>query len=239
MKKNRDFFYLQYNKINWKNQEKTKINSYIYEWIIRNIILKHRGDNISIFDIGFGIGFFIKMLAENFIGKYKEIVIEGCEPSRVNYGYFAEKKIGGVNLKTHPKSFLEVSSEKKFDYLTAIYVFPHFLSEDLENIVRKIRSMLVKDGQFILVLANEKYLQEKLDNEKDLFIEKGEVEYGGKKYKEILHYSDIPEIGKVIDYNRDDSLYIDMFTQNGFSLKSKEELNDSGFLCSLFVFAKI
>lgn len=62
MKKNRDFFYLQYNKIDWKNQEKTKINYFINEYIIDNIILKHQEESISLFDIGFGIGFFIKML---------------------------------------------------------------------------------------------------------------------------------------------------------------------------------
>ena len=60
--KNKDFFYLQYNKIDWKNQEKTKINSFINNYIIRNIILKHKGSDISVFDIGFGIGFFFKML---------------------------------------------------------------------------------------------------------------------------------------------------------------------------------
>src|SRR3989338_8967864 len=86
--KNKDFFYLQYNKIDWKNQEKTKINSFINDYIIRNVISNHRGDSISIFDIGFGIGFFFKMLLPALEGKYKNILIEGCEPSRVNYDYY-------------------------------------------------------------------------------------------------------------------------------------------------------
>lgn len=43
--KNKDFFYLQYNKINWKNQTETKINSFI--------------NNISIFDNGFVCTLFV------------------------------------------------------------------------------------------------------------------------------------------------------------------------------------
>lgn len=239
MKKNKEFFYLQYNKINWKNQEKTKINSYINDYIIRNILLKHEGENISIFDIGFGIGFFIKMVTNSLVGKYKKITIEGCEPSKVNYEHFTKQQFEGIKIKTFPFGFLETQTNTTFDYITAIYVFPHFLFEDIESVVRKTYSMLAKGGQFILILANEKYLQEKLDNEKDLFIEKGEVKYGEKIYKEVLHYSDIPEIGKIIDYNREDSLYIDMFSQNSFILKTREKLDDNGFICSLFVFEKI
>ncbi|MCR4279461.1 MAG: hypothetical protein NUV78_01850 [Candidatus Zambryskibacteria bacterium] len=67
--KNKDFFYLQYNKIDWKNQEKTKINSFINDYIIQNVILQHQGESVSIFDIGFGIGFFFKMLLATLQGK--------------------------------------------------------------------------------------------------------------------------------------------------------------------------
>lgn len=238
MKKNKDFFFLQYNKINWKNQEKTKINSFINDYIIKNVILKHSGENVSIFDIGFGIGFFIKMLAIDLFGKYKKINIEGCEPSKVNFDYFNDQKLRGVDLKLYPYGFLEMQTEKKFDFITAIYVFPHFLFDDLEEVIKKINLMLNKDGKFILVLANDKYLQEKLDNEKDLFIEKEEIEFRGKIYKETLHYTDIPEIGKVIDYNREESLYVDMFKNNGISVKDKQDLNDNGFICSILVFIK-
>ncbi len=76
--KNRDFFYLQYNKINWRNQEKTKINFRIYDYIIKNILLKKGSNNIAIFDIGFGIGCFLKMLLLNLRGYYRNIIIEGC-----------------------------------------------------------------------------------------------------------------------------------------------------------------
>jgi len=238
MKKNRNFFYLQYNKINWKNQEKTKINSYIYDYIIQNILTKHQEEDISIFDIGLGIGFFIKMLVNSLVGKYRRISIEGCEPSKVNYEYFLNQKFEGIDLKTFPTSFLETQTGTKFDYVTAIYVFPHFLFEDLEIVAGKSFSMLKPNGKFILVLANEEYLKEKLENQRDLFIESGKVAFRGKQYGEVLHYSDIPEIGKVIDYNREENFYLDLFDSTGFSLELKEELNDNGFICSLYVFMK-
>ena len=63
--KNKNFFYLQYDKINWENQEKTKINSFVNNFVIKNIILKKKGPDIKIFDMGFGIGFFFKMLNQN------------------------------------------------------------------------------------------------------------------------------------------------------------------------------
>jgi hypothetical protein len=73
---------------------------------------------------------------------------------------------------------------------------------------------------------------------KDLFIEKNMVEYNGKEYEEVLHYSDIPEIGKVIDYNREERFYIDLFTKKGFKLSLKRDLDDNGFICTVFVFEK-
>lgn len=240
--KNKDFFYLQYNKIDWKNQEKTKINSSINDYIIQNVILKHKGDSISIFDIGFGIGFFFKMLLVALEGKYKNIFIEGCEPSRVNYDYFLKKKPKkfpeGVTINTHKKTFQDTETDNKFDFVTAIYVFPHFLFEDLENVVKKIYSILKNGGKFILVLAEEKYLESKLKTEKDLFIETRNIIYNNRRYKEYLHYTDIPKIGKVIDYNREEAFYLDLFKDNKFDLIHKENLNDNDFICTLFVFEK-
>ena len=109
MKKNRDFFYLQYNKINWKNQEKTKINSFIYNYVIQSIILQKKGNSISVFDIGFGIGFFFKMLLHALKGKYKEVTIEGCEPSKVNYEHFIAK-----NKNDSAREYLSTPSKKLF-----------------------------------------------------------------------------------------------------------------------------
>jgi hypothetical protein len=240
--KNKNFFYLQYNKINWKNQEKTKINSFISNYIIQNIILNHKNDSIAIFDIGFGIGLFIKMLINNFKKRYKDIIIEGCDPSKVNYEYFLNKKpkiLGqDIILNTYQKTFQDVETKTKFDFITAIYVFPYFLFEELEMIIKKIYSMLKAKGKFILVLADEKYLEDKLKIEKDLFIEIRDLTYKDKRYKEILHYSDIPKIGKVIDYNREEKFYIDLFEDNKFILSHKGNINDSGFVCTLFVFEK-
>lgn len=229
--KNKDFFYLQYNKIDWKNQEKTKINSFIYKYILRNVILNHRGDSISIFDIGFGIGFFFKILLSDLKGKYNNVLIEGCEPSHVNYDYFLKKKSkkipSGITINTHKKTFQDTEIDNKFDFITAIYVFPHFLVEDLENVVKKIYSMLKSGGKFILVLADEKYLKNKLKTEKDLYIETRNITYNNRQYKEYLHYTDIPKIGKVIDYNREEAFHLDLFKNNKFNLVHKENLNDN------------
>lgn len=240
--KNKDFFYLQYNKIDWKNQEKTKINSFINDYIIKNVILNHKGEGVSIFDIGFGIGFFFKMLLPALEGRYKNILIEGCEPSRINYDYFLKKKPkklpAGVAINTYKKTFQDTETDIKFDFVTAIYVFPHFLFEDLESVVKKIYSLLKNGGKFILVLAEEKYLENKLKTEQDLFIEKRNVTYNGKQFKEWLHYSDIPKIGKLVDYNREEAYYLDLFKSNNFNLVHKENLDDNGFICTLFIFEK-
>ncbi|MFA6022912.1 MAG: class I SAM-dependent methyltransferase [Candidatus Pacearchaeota archaeon] len=239
--KNKNFFYLQYDKINWENQEKTKINYLVNNYIIKNIILNKKEKSIKLFDIGFGIGFFIKMLTNDLKKHYDNITIAGCEPSHKNYENFIRKSQfyeKTIKLITYNKTFQEVQIDEKFDFITAIYVFPHFASEDLEKVSQKIYSMLNKEGKFILVVADEKYLEEKLKSKKDLCIENNIVSFAGKKYKEVLHYSDIPEIGKLIDYNREESFYLDLFKKNKFELYQKKNLNDHGFICTIFVFKR-
>jgi len=239
--KNKEFFYQQYEKINWENQEKTRINSFVNDFILKEIIVKITKPQIKIFDIGFGIGFFMKMASQYLNKKYKEVIIEGCEPSEKNYNYFIKGNrefITNNKIRTYKNAFLDIKKETKFDFITCIYVFPHFISEDLEPTAQKINKMLESNGKFVLVVANEKYLAGKLKSMKDLFIEKNIVDYNGKKYEEVLHYSDIPEIGKVIDYNREEKFYIDLFTKNGFKLSLKKDLDDNGFICTVFVFEK-
>ena len=241
--KNKKFFYLQYDKINWENQEKTKINSFVNDYIIDKIILKKKGEKIKVFDIGFGIGFFMRMLYPKLTKHYKDIILEGCDPSDKNYKYFIKNKPLIIKKDTKSKiynqTFQEVQTKEKFDFITAIYVFPHFSSDDFKKIAKKINHLLEKKGQFILVVANEKYLEKKLKTKKDLFIEENLVNFNGREYKEVLHYSDIPQIGKVIDYNRKEKFYIDLFELTKFKLINKKELNDNGFFCTIFVFEKI
>ena len=143
-----------------------------------------------------------------------------------------------LKLKLYNQTFQAVQTDRKFDFLTAIYVFPHFELDDLAGVVRKSYSMLDKTGVFVLVVADEKYLKEKLRSKKDLFIEENTIDFGRKKYREVLHYSEIPEIGKVIDYNREEAFYVDLFKGNKFELESKNSLNDNGFICTVFVFKK-
>ncbi|MCR4279460.1 MAG: class I SAM-dependent methyltransferase [Candidatus Zambryskibacteria bacterium] len=145
----------------------------------------------------------------------------------------------GVMINTYKKTFQDIETDKKFDFVTAIYVFPHFLSEDLDNVVKKIHLLLKGGGKFILVLAEEKYLESKLKTEQDLFIEKRNITYNGKQFKELLHYSDIPKIGKIVDYNREEAYHLNLFKNNNFNLIHKENLDDNGFVCTLFVFEKI
>jgi len=184
----------------------------------------------------------MKMLNDKIRKFYKNIVLEGCEPSDKNYKNFIKnswKPIKEIKIKTHNKTFLETKTDIKFDFITAIYVFPHFTSEDLTKTIQKIHSMLELEGKFILVVANERYIESKLKTKKDLFIEKNLVKLGNRKYKEILHYSEIPEIGKLIDYNREESFYVDLFKKNKFKLIQKKDLNDSEFICTIFIFEKI
>jgi len=159
--KNKEFFYLQYDKVNWQNQEKTKINSFIYNFIIQNIVFKKKGDKIKIFDIGFGIGIFFQMLEKNLPKFFKNITLEGCEPSYKNYKNFQSKLLNlkKVKLRTFNKTFLQTETNTKFDFLTSIYVSPHFAFDELKGVAKKISSMLNNEGKFILVVANEKYLE--------------------------------------------------------------------------------
>ncbi len=239
--KNKEFFYLQYDKVNWQNQEKTKINSFVNNFIIQNIMTNKKGDEINIFDIGFGIGFFFRMLQKNLSKSFKKITFEGCEPSYKNYKNFKSKpfNLKKIKLRTFNKTFLQTETDIKFDFITAIYVFPHFASDELKDVARKINLMLNNEGKLILVVANEKYLEEKLKSKRDLFIEKNTLEFDDKKYKEILHYSEIPQIGTIIDYNREEKFYLDLFKKNGFDLDLKRDLDDNGFICTIFVFSKV
>jgi hypothetical protein len=181
------------------------------------------------------------MLLHSLDKLYKNITIEGCDPSDKNYNYFLKnppiiKK--NIQLKTYKKTFQDVKTKEKFDFITAVYVFPHFGFEDLDKIAQKIHYMLNKKGEFILVVANEKYLEEKLKDKRDLFIEQNTLEMDGKGYNEVLHYSDIPKIGKVIDYNREEQFYIDLFKKHNLKLAQKKYLNDNSFICAVFTFKK-
>ena len=204
--KNKEFFYQQYNKINWQNQDKTKINSLMNSFIIKKIISKKDINNIKIFDMGFGIGFFFEMLAKLLPKQMTDIVLEGCEPSLKNYKYFKSKtpNLERGQLQTYNKTFLETKTDTKFDFITSIYVFPHIEHDELNKVIKKIHTMLNKDGQFILVVANEEDVKKRLKAKGDLFIEKNKIKFDGKEYEEVLHYSNIPEIGTIIDYNREE-----------------------------------
>jgi 2-polyprenyl-3-methyl-5-hydroxy-6-metoxy-1,4-benzoquinol methylase len=237
-----DHSFKQYNSlINWPNQENTSINIMLNEFIIKQVICKKRGRALSLYDIGFGIGVLFRMLETGLPKRFKTIHFEGCEPSQKNYSHFAARpfKRESIHIETDEKPFLETTAKRKFDFVTAIYVFPHFGSDELDEVAVKTWSMLKKSGRFIMAVTNEQYLEEKLANHPEQLIEARAFVHGGIAYKEILHYSDIPKIGLIVDCNREERFYPELFARHGFKLDSRTVLNDMGFVCSLFVFSKI
>ncbi|OHA80641.1 MAG: hypothetical protein A2675_02730 [Candidatus Yonathbacteria bacterium RIFCSPHIGHO2_01_FULL_51_10] len=233
--KNRDFFFQQYDKINWANQEKTRLNVAVNQFIIDEI-LSRKDPPFKVFDIGSGIGFFIRMLKE----KYGDSVqIEGCEPSEKSYDYFAKSGLSKNNVTIHPNTFQDFKTSEKFDFVTAIYVFPHFIETDLGKVAQKISGMLDAKGKLVIVVSNEEYLRDKLATKKDLFIEKNTIEFKGKEYKEYLHYVEIPEMGTVIDYDREEDYYKDLLENNRLKLLKKNKLNSDEYICTIFTFEKV
>lgn len=233
--KNPDFFFQQYDKINWTNQENTHLNLSVNQFIIDNILSK-KETPFSLFDIGSGIGFFIGMIKDIY---GNGVQIEGCEPSKKSYDYFVnESSFNKENVVIYPETFQNLNIDKKFDFITAIYVFPHFVEADLINVTQKISQMLNENGQLIIVVSNEEYLRNKLETKRDLFIEKNDIEFKGKEYKEYLHYVEIPGMGTVIDYDREEDYYKDLLEDNGLKLVNKDRLNSDEYICTVFTFEK-
>lgn len=224
-------FYEQYDKLRWANQEKTGTNFEVNEFIIKNIITKKKG-NISIFDMGFGIGSFIKMLSKAF-GE-NNLLIEGCEPSKKNYQFFMKHYKKGLNAQTYNSVFLKTKTGREFDFITAILVFPHVMPDELEKTAEKIASMLEKGGKFILAVSSEAKTEEKI--KKGLLIKRSTIKFGNKRYRQVLHYSDIEGIGRVVDYNRENRFYVDLFRKYRLKLTMKKDLADG--TKTLFIFQK-
>lgn len=237
----KDFSHQQYEHLDWKEQEKTKLNSILNQYVIEKILLRKKDPNISIFDIGFGIGLFLQQLNETLPAHYQHIQLEGCEPSTKNFNYFVAKGLvpkEQVALKVFKESFNTVDTEILFDFLTASYVFPHFSFTELIETASKMYNMLLEKGKLVVVVANETYLREKLQTRSGLLIEESSQLYRGIAYKEIMHYSEIPGIGTIVDLNREEAFYLHLFQDVGFELILKDTLDDNGFICTVLVFQK-
>ena len=176
--------------------EKTKVNFEIFKAIGRYIKSQHRGP-LAIFDIGCGIGSLFDLLTHE-LRKQNDVIFEGCEPSAVNYGYFLKKAQStfkkSTKITVKNTDFLSVITKTKFDFITAVYVFPHFIAEQLPMTARKIHTMLKSHGRFLLVVANESYLRNRLQSEKKIFIEKNTLLFHKRKFEEWMHYSDIRQL---------------------------------------------
>jgi cyclopropane fatty-acyl-phospholipid synthase-like methyltransferase len=95
----------------------------------------------------------------------QDISISGCEPADKSYNYFIENN-NFENVKVYNETFQNIKIDKRFDVITAIYVFPHFIESDLIPVIKKIYEMLNDNGKFIMVVSNEVYLRNKLDTHK-------------------------------------------------------------------------
>ncbi|MFA5211397.1 MAG: methyltransferase domain-containing protein [Patescibacteria group bacterium] len=240
--KDGNFFYEQYNKLNWIKQKNNKINYSVMDFIIDNIFLKDKIENIKIFDIGFGTGNFFEKI-ENKINNFsKKNIIAGCEPAIKNYKFVKNKitKFKNIKLKISNKSFLETSFKNKFNYIAAIYVFPHFVVKDFSKIIKKIKIMLEKKGKFILVISKDLDLKnnEIVNDKKYNFINQEDFVFKGKKYKQFLHTTKIKNVGNIAGYRRSEQFYIDLFLKNDFSLIEKKYIKNNEFNSAVLVFSR-
>ena len=98
--------------------------------------------------------------------------------------------------------------------------------------------MLEPKGKFILVVANDDYLEKKLKSGPDLLVKKEAIKFNNKAYQQIWHFSEIPQAGRVLNCDREICLYSDLFKKNGFELILKQNLNHDNHICTVFVFQK-
>lgn len=235
---NERFFYHQYDRIDWEKQKDTGLNLGVNEELLRIIKERHRHSALYLFDIGYGIGFFLQMCCEEISDDYESIHIEGDEPSKQNYEYYeANRSVpDDITVQTHRQPFLETKTDKSFDVLTSTYVFTHLTQDQLQPAAQKIQEMLRPGGTFLLTVANEAYLQQKLRDDEDLLIQTNKLCLSGETYEEYLHYTEIPEIGNVVDLNREEGFYKHLFEESGLRLCRKEVVDDDGFIASIFIF---
>jgi cyclopropane fatty-acyl-phospholipid synthase-like methyltransferase len=241
--KNDDFLFSQYEKeVDWSKQEEADINANINKYIIDEIVARKKSDSINLFDMGFGVGFFIEMFYERARDIYNNIKIEGCEPSEKSFSEFKKEKIRLKDdhcLNLQNSFFLESKDEgDSFDVLTSIYVFNCLKFRELLDNFKKISSMLKKKGLFFLVVSSDDCFLERVKKDQDLIVKEREVEFQEKKYREITHYTDLEGLGRIVDCNRKAGLYVDMAKKCGLSLIEKQEVFDNNLISNVLIFEK-
>jgi ubiquinone/menaquinone biosynthesis C-methylase UbiE len=240
--KNDNFLSFQYEELDWFKQEEAKINVNINRYIIEEIILRKKSKSINLFDMGFGVGFFIKMFYKKVQDIYDRIIIEGCEPSEKSFSKFKKSEVeikNGHYLNLNKSFFLDLKIEDdKFDVLTSIYIFNCLKFGELEKTFEKIANILKSGGLFFLVVSSDNCFLERVRKDKSLIIKKDILEFGGSKYKEITHYTDLEGLGRIVDCNRETSLYIDLAKKYNLSLLEKKEVFDNDLISSVLIFEK-
>ncbi len=232
-------FYQQYDAVEWSAQMGTHLNRKIYERIIAHI-KKNPSTELSLFDMGFGVGYFLSMLYDAFKDKYNHLLLAGCEPARKSYDYFvthappaSENKLSLSN-----DAFLEVHNEQKFDFVTAIYVLPNFSEELMPSVVRKICSLLKSEGEFIFATTQFQFIEQAISRHPSRVLKDAHFEYNGSLYRETLHWTELPGVGRIKDYNRERRYYLDLFKNGDFDLLQIEEFESDGFPTEIYYFQK-
>jgi len=114
-------------------------------------ILKKAGIRVgNLLDIGSAAGFILKGFnSEGWNGV-------GIEPNETMVKY-AQNELG---LKVNHSSLEEYESEEKFDCITLIQVIAHFY--DFDKVIKKLNSLLKKDGYLLIETWNRDSLTAKL-----------------------------------------------------------------------------
>lgn len=232
--------YEQYNAIEWKNQITTRLNEPVNMFIIEKYLTISDKDELRIFDIGFGVGFLFTMVTEKLSSVYNKIYLDGCEPASKSFQYFTEHtpRYENVEFGVVNSPFLTFDTNNAYDVITAVFVLPHIDIHDLVLVASKISTMLNAEGKCIIVIANELQWKQRVHQHEYELLDLEEVELFGRKYKQVLNKTSLPQIGVVTDYNRDEKLYIDMFENQGLILKARTDLEDQGFISTVLVFQR-
>ena len=133
------------------NEEKKSFFAKIYNSVKKinirnkyNIAVNHQQSDVSILDIGCGVGDFLLYAKENGCN------ITGIEPSE-DARKVAEKKL---NSKILSPEELENIPDESFDIITMWHVLEHVA--DLKTEIYHLQRILKKDGRLILALPNYK-----------------------------------------------------------------------------------
>lgn len=98
----------------------------------------------SVLDVGSGTGILIPFI-EDRIGEEGTITALDISENMIN---ISKSKNTYLNVKFEVVDFLEYDTDSLFDYIIAYSCFPHF--KDKDAFFRKVSSLLIKGGKFVI-----------------------------------------------------------------------------------------